>query len=667
MANISSLGIGSGVLNSSLVDKLVSAERKATDTQISSKTDTVKAEISAFGKVSSALTDMRLPARTLSEPGALNILKGTSGNSAVGVSVDSSKASPGSYSVAVQSLAMAQSLASGAVSNADSATLGTGTLTIQVGGNTQTINVDSSNNSLNGLAKSINQANSGVSASVVNTGSGYRLVLSSDKTGTDNAMSITVSDGDGNNTDMAGLSQLAYNSTTKNLSQTVAAQDAKLTVNGISVTRSSNQVDNVISGVTLNLSGTTSAPASVSVTQDTGAAADKVQSFIDKYNALQSTVKTLTAYDPSQQSGSVLTGDPTVNSIMNQLRSTLGQVVPGLGNASVRSLADVGITTDANTGQLQFDRNKFISQLQQNPSDVEALFSSQGRASDAGISVTSLGTAAQAGSYDVNISQAATQGKYTGTGALNSSITIDSTNDTFGIKVDGGTAATIKLTQGTYTPATLVQEIQTQLDSNSSLNSQGLNVSVGLDASNHLTFTSGAYGSDSNVSITSAGSGVALALGLSVADGTAGKDVAGTVNGQSASGSGQVLSVGGSGPAQGMVLKVTGAKTGPRGSITSIEGMGKRVVDFVTNAMDINGLVTNKNNSYQKQLDELNKKQTDLNNRMDAYKKQLVQEFTAADARVSQYNSTLNYLQAQFGGGSSASSKGSGSGSGSGG
>jgi len=662
MASISSLGIGSGVLSSSLVDKLVSAERKATDTRLQAQTQTVKAKEAAFAKVTSAITDLRLPARTLGEAGSLNVFKGTSSNSAVAVSVDSSKASAGSYSVDVQHLAKAQSLASGAVSNPDAASLGAGTLTFVVGGTVKNITVDSSNNSLNSLAKTINDANFGVSAGVVNTGSGYKLVLSSGKTGTDNAMTISVNDSDGNNTDASGLSQLAFNSNAKNLTETVAAQDAQLTVNGISISRSTNTVDNVINGVTLNLSGT--GTSQVNVSQDTGAAADKVQAFVDKYNAIVSTVQQLTKYDPTQQSGSVLTGDPTVTSMMSQLRQTLGQIVPGLSGSSVRSLADAGVTTDPNSGQLKFDRTKFVDQLTKHPRDVEALFSTQGRASDAGVSVVSQGTNTKPGTYDLNITQAATQGSYAGSVALGSSVTIDTTNNTFSIQADNGTAASITLTQGTYTPASLVTEIQSQLDANTSLNSQGQSIKVGLDVSNHLTFTSGSFGSSSNVAFTAVGSGSAASLGLTTGSGTAGTDVAGTVNGQTATGNGQTLKVFGTGPADGLTLKVTGSQTGSRGTITSIEGIGQRTVDTITGFMDTHGIVSNKNDGYQKKLADIASQQKQLNDQMTAYRNRLVKEFTAADKRVAQFKSTLNFLQSQMaasggGGGGGGSSSGS--------
>src|SRR5690606_34413704 len=163
------------------------------------------------------------------------------------------KVSRGSYSLDVKELAQAQSLASGTFVDRDTTAVGSGTLTFNVGGVETEITVDGSNNTLDGLAKAINDSNVGVAAGVVDSGSGFRLVLSADESGLDNAMQISVSDSDGNNTDSSGLSQFAFDGVTSNMTETVAAKDARLDINGIEVTRSSNTVDGVVDGVTFDL------------------------------------------------------------------------------------------------------------------------------------------------------------------------------------------------------------------------------------------------------------------------------------------------------------------------------------------------------------------------------------------------------------------------------
>ncbi|TBW56645.1 flagellar cap protein FliD [Marinobacter halodurans] len=648
MANISSLGIGSGVLTSDLVDQLVEAERKPTANRLDSKEKETQALISAYGTLRSAITELRLPMRQLSSVENLKAFSATSSNDDVEVSVDSASASRGNYTIQVDSLAQAQSLASGTFNDKDSTAIGTGRISLSVGGEVKNIDIDSSNNTLQGIADAINDAGIGANAGVIDTGNGYRLVLSSDETGTDNAIRISVNDGDGNNTDGSGLSQFVFNDTTQNLTETVAAKDAVVQVNGITITRSSNTIDNVVDGLTFDVKaeGVTS---TVKVTQDTGAVADRVQSFVDKFNALQQTIQGLAGYNAETQTGGLLSGDATVRGIQNQLRSMLTGVVPGLENAGVRSLADVGITTDYKTGQLTFDAGKFQEQLTKHPDDVAALFGEQGRASDAQVEFISSNINTEPGEYSINVTQAATQGALTGANVGTGSVTVDSNNDNLSFKIDGETSVSIQLTAGTYTRDQLAAEIQTQLNSSGALSATGKKVQVDFDAtSGALSFKSGTYGSESNVSITSVDTNSAADLGLSVATGTAGQDVAGTINGQRATGEGQVLFVEGTSKAAGMQVRITGDATGNRGTITYIEGLGERTVNMVTDMLSADGVIEARTDSLQDTLDDIADDREQLQARIDAYRDRLVSQFSAADKLISQLNSTKDYVTQQL-------------------
>ena len=173
MASISSLGIGSGVLTSDLVDQLVAAERAPTENRLNQKTERTDALISAYGKLRSAVTELRLPMRQLGSADAMKSFSATSSGSNVEVSVDAGKAARGSYSVDVLSLAESQALASTETfADRDATSVGRGTMTLQVGDKTTEITIDSSNDTLQGLANAINEANAGVSAGVIDTVSG---------------------------------------------------------------------------------------------------------------------------------------------------------------------------------------------------------------------------------------------------------------------------------------------------------------------------------------------------------------------------------------------------------------------------------------------------------------------------------------------------------------
>lgn len=647
MASISSLGIGSGVLNSDLVDQLVAAERKPATDRLAQETQKNEALLSAFGKLRSAVTELRLPMRQLSAADNLTAYSATSSNDSVEVSVDDSKAGRGSYTVEVLALAQSQSLASGTFADKDATTVGTGTITLKSGDASKTITIDATNNTLQGLANEINESGIGVTAGVIDTGSGYRLVMSSEATGTANAISLTVSDGDGNNTDAGGLSQFAFDGTTNNLTETVAAKDSQVRINGIDISRSSNNIENVIDGLSFEIKeeGVTSV---VKVERDLGAVTDRVQSFVDKFNALQGTIDSLAGYDAEAGRGGILNGDSTVRGIQNQLRNILTRVVPGLENASVRTLADVGISTNPDTGGLALDRAKFEEKLEQNPDDVTALFAEQGRASDSQVEFVRSGSGTVAGSYDINVTRAATQGTLLGGGPVGSNVSITSANDDITFKVNGATSVSITLDAGTYaTPQDLVDQIQAKLNDSSALNAAGTSVAVGLDGTGALRFTSEEFGESSNVSITSIEDGAAY--GLSVATGTAGQNVAGTIDGKLAEGDGQVLFLGaGNGDASGLQVRITGNDTGNRGTISFIEGVAERTVNLVTGVLSADGAIASRTEGLNRALENIQQDRQDLEERLISYRERLVAQFSAADSLIAQLNSTRDYVTQQL-------------------
>ncbi|SNC67039.1 flagellar hook-associated protein 2 [Marinobacter sp. es.048] len=651
MASISSLGIGSGVLTSDLVDQLVQAERAPTENRLARKTEQTQALISAYGKLRSAITELRLPMRQLSAPDNMKAFSANSSNEDIAVSVDSARASRGTYSVEVTSLASAQALASRDVfADRDSTSVGQGTLTLSAGNNTTNITIDNSNDTLQGLANAINEADAGVSAGVIDTGNGFQLVLSADDTGTDNAVSISVSgDSGGTDTDNQGLSRFAFNpgmDVDSGLNETIAASDAVMKINGVEVTRSTNNFENVIDGLTFDIAAT--GTSIVKVQQDYGAVADRVAGFVDKFNSLQGTIDSLAGFNAEAGVGGLLTGDSTVRGIQNQLRQILTRVVPGLEGASVRSLADVGITTNFETGGLEFDRAKFEEQLKNNPDDVTALFAEQGRASDSQVEFVRSGVNTEPGEYTVNITQAASQGSLVGASAVTAPITVDGTNDDLTFQVNGETSVSVQLTQQTYNSAQeLADELQVQLNANNALNASGSSVQVGVGAGGEFTFTSSQYGSESNVSITSAEDG--SAYGLSVATGTAGSDVAGTIGGRTAQGDGQVLFLdNGNGGASGLQVRILGDQTGNRGSITFVEGVAERTVDLVTSFVGADGALESRTESLNRDLEQIQQNQARLEERIAAYRERLVSQFTAADSLISQLNSTQDYVSQQL-------------------
>ena len=648
--SVSSIGIGSGVLTSDLIDQLAEAERAPTELRLDRKEEEVQAELSAVGLLRSALTDLRLPARTLSNPDALQELTADSSSGNVGVSV-SSGAALGQYSVEVTELAQAHSISTGTFVDKNVTTLGTGTLSVKVGDVTKNITIDGSNNTLEGIASAINDDDDlALNASVIDTGSGFVLVFAAQNSGTENAVEITVTDSDGDSTDALGLSQLSFNGTTSHLTESVIAKDAEFTVNGIPITRQNNTISDVIEGVTFNLSGKTDgSPATVTVSQDSDKVVERIQSFVDAFNEVRTVINELTQFDPDNLGTSgILLGDSTVRAVNNQLRSVLAQVIPGLEGSSIRSLSEVGISTSKDTGLLSFSDNTFKQKLAESPDDVIALFAEQGRTTDAQVSYQSKTVNTLPGTYDIDITQAATNGSFTGTLAIGALTTINADNDTFKISVDGTESAEITLTSADYTDAELIAELQSQINADTNLSGAGASVTVSMDGSGQLQFTSGTFGSDSKVSFTAVDTNTLTALGIDAIAGDDGLDVEGTINGVAATGTGQILKGATDDESDGIVVKIEGSSIGSRGSVTFIEGVGDRLVDKLNSFLEFEGILGARETGLKSQLEEVSKDRAQLDFRVENLRSRLATQFTAADILVAQLNSTQDFLKSQL-------------------
>jgi len=344
-ALITSTGIGSGLDISAIVSSLTSAYGAAQTNQLTAQQTSLDAQVSAYGTFTSALDKLQATLPTLEDPSQLAGFNATVADNTIASATTTSGAVAGQYSLEVQNLATAATLTSQPVA-ASTSVVGTGSLTIAVGGASTSISIDSTNDTLAGIASAINSAanNPGVTASVITTSAGARLVLTGTATGAANAITVTQSGGDG------GLSSLVYDpaDSVTNLTQTQAAQDANFSINGYSATSASNVVSNAISGVTINLLGASAAktPTTLTIAADTTAASSSINAFVTAVNGVLSSIQTLTGYNPSTQTAGALNGNATLESFQNQLQNILNQVASS-GSGGVKSLTDLGITAAA--------------------------------------------------------------------------------------------------------------------------------------------------------------------------------------------------------------------------------------------------------------------------------------------------------------------------------
>lgn len=669
MASIQSLGIGSGVLTSDIVDKIIAAERKAADARIESKLEAVNVRISAYGTLQSSISSLQSAVSSLSVASSVTAKKTSSSDESTVKATASSLASAGSYAVEVTQTAQAQQLVSGTYSSLTSS-IGTGTLTFRFGTTTydtdtdtysgfsanpekgsKTLTIDSSNNSLTGLRDAINNANMGVTATIIDNGSGYQLSISSSSTGKNNSLEITASDSDLSNTDTNGISAFTFSSASTNLTQASAARDSSIKLNGVTITRSSNLVTGAINGVTLNLQQSNlGKTVTIGIEADTSSVITRVQAVVDAYNEIATQYTELTKYDPDTRKGGALLGDSTLRNMMNQVRSLMTGLVPGLEGGSVRSLVDLGISTNKDTGQMSLDTDVLSAKLTSNASDVMAAFSTRGLTSDSLVKFISNSAVTAQGNYAVNVTQLATQGTFSGAGVVAASTIIDADNDTFKINVNGNQSATITLTQGTYTTAALIQEIQTQINSDANLKAANVGVTVAFDSSNNrIGFTSTLYGSASSVAISAIDTSTAATLGLFVGSGTSGQNVAGTINGITATGIGQRLTSGetGSGSA-GISVDVLGGSTGSRGTVSFVRGVASRMNSLLTSMLSSTGSLTYKTESLNEQITQIEDEKKKLELRISKQQERLQSQFSSYDTIITRLNSTADFLTQNF-------------------
>ncbi|WP_258128416.1 flagellar filament capping protein FliD [Achromobacter anxifer] len=370
MASITNLGSTTGLPLEKILTDLQAAEDKKL-TLYTNRQASYEARVSAFGQIQSAVEALQKAAAALGKASTLDAVKPTVVGDGVTATIGEDGATMGEYSINVKNLATAQTLQSGLVADRKASNGASGSFEIELT-NGEKHTIDLSDTSLNGIAKAINSDDkAGLRATIITNDSGSYLMLSAKDTGVQASVkTITVT----GTPELENI--LSYNSGSgTQLTQQTAATDAELEINGITVKSGSNSISGAIDGVTLNLTAKTdpNKVVTLKLQGDTSVASKAVQDFVSAYNAVQSTISKLTAFDITAQTNQALTGDSTTRGIQSAMSSAL-QVFTGEG--SVRSLADLGIAMDPKTGLLKLDQKQLDSALTANPADVKRLMTS---------------------------------------------------------------------------------------------------------------------------------------------------------------------------------------------------------------------------------------------------------------------------------------------------
>lgn len=712
--SISSPGIGSGLDVTGLVNALMNAESVPLNSLNKQKASN-QAKISAFGSVKSNLAQFQTTLKNLSDPSKILSTKATSSDTSILTATSTSGASIGSYDIDVWQLAHNQKLAATGQTDITSS-IGTGVINFDFGSITgglrtsgqysgasftsngsgiKSITIDQAHNSLSGIRDAINAADIGVTANIINDGSNspYRLTLINSATGETQSMKISVSGNSG------GLSDLLTFDPAGNqkMTETMSAENAKISIDGLLISKSSNTITDAISGVTLNLlkisstqsstitststtsnndgqwddnfhgyhhgnsSGSSSSSTTtttqtdntnqvkLTVDRDNQTITKNIQSFVDAYNTLTSGLKSLTTYDQTSHTGAALFGESSVRSMLSNLRSVVTNALPA-GTNGLTHLYDAGVEFQKD-GTLSLNKTKLDTAISKNFDQLVGLFANNGTATDSAISYLSGTSKTQAGSYDINVSSLATQGTLTGTTSITSShtITVDNTNKSLIINLNG-VSTNIDIPIGTYSSASsLASAIQAQINGLAIYSNVNASVNYSVNGSS-VSFSSSRYGSESKIQITDAdGSNTMLtALFGNSPTSTNGTNVSGSINGATAIGSGQTLTGATDNLAEGLKVNVLAGSTGNRGYLNYTRGFAYQLDQLTTSFLDNNGVIANRTNGINTTLKSLDDKITRLQSRLDTLKQQYTKQFNTLDQTMTKMNSTQSYLTQQL-------------------
>lgn len=390
MAGIATLGVGSNLPLGDTLARLEASENKRLE-PLDKQMKSYDAQLTAYGKIRSQLDKLQKAAETLKKFDDIVATKVDDEFDAFKVTTDG-KASIGNYTISVDKLAHAQTLKSEPVADVKDfigETLGddkTRTIVITQPGEKEPLRIDLKDNqtSLIEMRDAINKKEGNVSATIVKAKDGVNhLVLTSRKEGTESEMTIKV-EGDNKLNDF-----LAYPSTgSTGMKEIVKANNAVLTINGIQIERQTNEIKDAPEGITLNLKKTTydnkdkvDKPEIVTVARDTEPMEKAIKGWVDAYNELNNTYKTLTKYtkvekgeDASKDNG-VLLGDSTSRLIMSELKS---YVTRSQETSDLDTLNKMGIKFKVD-GSLEVDDKKLEKALKEKPANVKEFFMGDGK------------------------------------------------------------------------------------------------------------------------------------------------------------------------------------------------------------------------------------------------------------------------------------------------
>ncbi|HWM21150.1 MAG TPA: flagellar filament capping protein FliD [Ilumatobacteraceae bacterium] len=569
----------------------------------------------AAGRVTAALDAtgrLRLTSTHEGSDAKLQVMGGGSANSALGLT-DFSQASgtDGTIQIGTEPISTVTSAGSGATVSVDA---GAGNIDVTLDGglrvgDAKVAVVSTGDRSLASVAAAINGANAGANAAAVKIADGaWILQLSSSKSGTDNALAL----------DATAFSSVG------GLLQTSGAQDAKITIGtgpgAYSVEASGNSFTDVLSGVTLTAVAESATPVTVSVSRNDSATADGVGQLIAAANSLLADIKLQTSYNAATKTSSPLTTDSSVRRLAEEVRATVTALVK---DGDTRLASSIGISSNS-AGQLVFDKAAFITALSANPGGVERLFGRGGTATGPATFATAT-DATIAGEYGVVVT---VPPKRASTGEI---LTADF-GAVIGVRV-GAVSATFQPAPGA-TAADIVAGL------NEALASSGLKINAEATAGG-VSLTAVGYGNAGSFETD-----LDMGAGWQANTGT---DVAGTIDGKVAIGSGQRLRLldTDTSPARGLGVDVAEGALGALPNVTYEPGIAARLVSLAVARTGEHGALSSSKTTYDSRIKSFTEQIERFESKLVAREANMRRQWTAVQTLLSSLQNQGDWLSSQ--------------------
>ena len=634
-------GLISGIDTNTMLDQLYQVAQGPI-LRLRSKKDALGEQSAAWSQLEANLLSFRTVATRLASPAGFECYTAALSKPDLATASAGASAVPGSYSFTVQALARTHQLASQGYADTNQTEVGAGTISISVGDGDPVV-IEVENYTLGELRDAINDAEAGVTATIVNDGSGaspYRLVLTSETSGLAGEVEVTV--------DLVG-------GTAPTLTELQAAQDAQIQLGSgagaVTVYSSTNTFANVIQGVTLTVLEADPATAvTLTVSRDTTTIRGVIEDLAARYNEIADFFAEQFAFDAETSKTGTLFGDYRLQTLQQDISSALGGRVIGL-TGEYASLSGLGIRTDL-AGKLTVDSAALAAALTDHLDEVVGVFAAAGRTTHAAVSYLTGSTETQpsgATGWAVEITQAATRSRVTAGVEQTAPLAANETLTINGVNIE----LTAGMTQSQVIAAINAEQAQTGMTASATDANGG-------GSGNYLTLTRVAYGSAFHVtggsSESNQGGPGSSGIGTTtVSDdnpqgesgtgtGGTGLDVEGTIGGYTCSGSGQRLAAE-EGDTEGLSLLVKATSAGSYGDVFFTVGAAEAAFRVCLEATDtVDGTIARTQDYIDDSMSDLEAEITRIQTLVEQQQERLRLSFAGMEQALAQFQSQSQFL-----------------------